>query len=352
MVLLVVTTSCEHETRFLSDQERLQKRLEDFATGKPNLAVSAAIIKNGEVHTAVVNGSHDTRAFGEAPLFAAGSTTKMFTAALIIQWADEHKIPLDSKVSDFLSLVGGFSPDITIRHLLTHTSGLSEYVTEGYLGFILENPNHRFSSTELLQYVPESPLKPDGVFRYANTNYLLLGMLLEKWSGQNLGTLLKDKVFDPISMDQTTFSPFGPIQGPFQHFWADIDGDGNPEDLTSLGFVPDALLSGAWSAGGIVSSPEDMVMFLRALFNDQLLNKTQLKAMQEFAEVIPGQYGYGMGLQKIMIDGQEWLGHDGSLLHYTMAYYHPGTDAYVVIMANLEDYNYDSLLIEIAGIFQ
>ncbi len=351
IALLCITSGCEKDVIVLSSQDRLQGRLDDFVASKPQLAISAAIIKNGQLSTAVSGQSFDHDSFDEQRLFLAASTTKMFIAALTIKYAAVNQISLDDKIADYLSLDDRFSEDISIRQLLTHTSGLEDYVTGEYLGTVLNNPGHVFSSEELINFVPKTTLLPGESFQYSNTNYLLLGLLLENWTEKNLHALLRQDIFDPLNLSSTSLLPYEAANGPIEHLWTDIDEDGNLDDLTELGFTTDALLSGAWASGGIVSTPGDMVRFLKGLMEGAVINESQLQSMQQFTEIIPGQYAYGLGLQKITSDGEEWIGHDGSLLHYTMTFYHPATDAYVAIMANQEEHDFDSLLLEIADIF-
>jgi D-alanyl-D-alanine carboxypeptidase len=350
--LLSLFTNCDEKVTILDSQQRLQRRLDDFAEGKANLAISAAIIKDDQLYTAVSGQSYDNTTFDDQRLFLAGSTTKMFVAPLVIKWSDEHEIALDAKVNNFLSLDDRFSGDITVRHLLNHTSGLADYVNDEYLGTILENPTHIFTPNELMTFVPDSDLQPGQEFQYANTNYLLLGMLLEEWSGKKLAELLREEILNPINTTNTSFFPFEALSGNLEHLWSDIDEDGEVDNLTEMGFTPEALLSGAWASGGLVSTPTDMVYLLKGILSGSILNDSQVESMKAFNEIIPAQYAYGMGLQKVNYGGEEWIGHDGSLLHYTMLFYHPSTDSYVAIMANQDEYDYDNLMIEIADIFQ
>jgi D-alanyl-D-alanine carboxypeptidase len=351
IALLCITTSCEKEVIVLSSEERLQASLDDFAASKPQLAISAAIIKNGQLSTAVAGQSFDNDSFDDQRLFLAASTTKMFIAALTIKYAAINQISLDDKIADYLLLDERFSEDISIRQLLTHASGLEDFVTGEYLETVLTNPTHVFVTEELLSFVPETSLLPGETFHYSNTNYLLLGLLLENWTEKSLHRLLREDIFDPLNLSSTSLPPYESVNGTIEHLWTDIDDDGNPDDLTELGFTNEALLSGAWASGGIVSTPSDMVRFLRGLLEGDIINESQLQLMQQFAAIIPDQYAYGTGLQKITADGEEWIGHDGSLLHYTMTFYHPATDAYVAIMANQEEHDFDSLLLEIADLF-
>lgn len=352
IALLCLTASCEKEIIVLSSEERLQAKLNDFVASRPQLAISAAIIKNGSLSTAVAGQSFDQASFDDQRLFLAASTTKMFIAALTLKYAAEKQIALEDKIADFISLDDRFSEDLSIRHLLTHSSGLEDFVTGAYLETVLSNPTHVFASEELLSFVPETTLLPGAVFQYSNTNYLLLGLLLENWTEKSLHALLRQDIFDPLNLSSTSLPPYESVSGALEHLWTDIDEDGHPDDLTGLGFTTEALLSGAWASGGIVSTPSDMVRFLRGLLEGDLINESELQSMQQFAEIIPDQYAYGMGLQKLTADGEEWIGHDGGLLHYTMTFYHPATNAYVAIMANQEEHDFDALLLEIADIFQ
>jgi D-alanyl-D-alanine carboxypeptidase len=351
IVLLFVALGCEEKVFVLTTSERLKQRLDRFAESKPDLAISAAIIKNGELSTAVSGQSFDNSSFDDKRIFLAASTTKMFAAALTVKYTDENQISLDTKISNFLQLDDRFSDGITIRNLLNHSSGLEDYLTDEYLAAVINNPQHIFTPAELMYFVPETTTLPGNGFFYSNTNYLLLGMLLEEWSGESLNVLLRNEIFDAVGSPNTSLYPFEPVQGTMEHLWTDVDGDGVIDDLTALGFTPESLLSGAWASGGILSTPTDMVTFLKELFEGDILNDNQLQALQQFTEIIPDQYSYGMGLQKINYNQEAWIGHDGSLIHYTMAFYHPATGSCVAIMANQDGFDYEALMLEVIDIF-
>ncbi|MFE3451316.1 serine hydrolase domain-containing protein [Nonomuraea sp. NPDC059194] len=255
--------------------------------------------------------------------FRIGSTTKAFTAAVVLQLVAEGKLSLDDTVEQWLpGLVAGNGYDgrkITIRHLLNHTSGIFNYGNDPGLftkGMGDAWYEHRYDS-----YTPEQLVKiglsnppyfpPGGGFGYSNTNYFLAAMIVEKATGRTYGEELTRRIFRPLGLTGT-YLPGGEakIRGPHPvHYSTLFSAEPDPEihDVTEMN------QSFAWAAGGIVSTTGDLQRFFGALLGGRLLPPAEQREM--FTTVatkggppwIPNtRYGLGIFSQELPCGGTVW----------------------------------------------
>lgn len=263
--------------------------------------------------------------------FRAGSITKSFVATVVLQLAAEGRLGLDDPLSRWLPGQLPNGDAITLRQLLSHTSGLAEYtgdprVNEPFAG----DPGYRWQPSALAGIAATIPpaAAPGAKWAYANTNYLLLGLVVERVTGRSLRRVLHDRILAPLRLKGTSF-PAGPRIGG-RHVHGYIPQGGRLLDVT--GYSP----SSAWAAGALVSTTRDLATFYRALLGGRLLPAAQLKAMRTVAPVARlGRGGYGLGLLRLRLScGTAW-GHDGELLgNSTFAVASPGGRRQAVVVLN------------------
>ncbi|MBN8709557.1 MAG: beta-lactamase family protein [Verrucomicrobia bacterium] len=257
--------------------------------------------------------------------FEIASITKAVTAATILVLAEEGKLTLDTPIGKLLpaKTVQGFDGSLTIRQLLSHTSGLLHYWTDGardregnnaFLRSFLADPGHNWTPDEILSYAREIPSRRPGRFHYSDTNFVLLGLLIEHVTGQPLHTVYREKIFRPLGMDSTWLTYHESRRGaPQSHRYE------GSEDLTD---VP--RQSADWAGGGLVSTARDLERFLRGLADGKLFrNPETLQAMLTFVPTGEQDISYGLGLYRVKLDGGlgEVWGHDGH--GNSFAYYWP-----------------------------
>ncbi len=271
--------------------------------------------------------------------FEIGSNTKMFTAVLLVQLTEQEVLTFADHLAKWLPEWAAKIPNgnkITLRHLATHTSGIRDYADD-IIGAGVKNDmtmHKHYTPAELVRYALDNG-KPDfapgekGKWKYCNTGYILLGMVLEKASGKRYGDLLRERIFAPLKLKATTFP------------------DSVPEDKTLVpGFVswPGGKnttkwnLSQGWAAGGIISTTRDLRTFLRTLANGKLFkNPSSLLTMANFVEnnevrKHTGAQGYGIGLIEY---GNGVWGHGGQTLGYESGMmFVPGTDITMIALTN------------------
>jgi D-alanyl-D-alanine carboxypeptidase len=187
------------------------------------------------------------------------------------------------------------------------------------------------------------PLFPPGTrFAYSNTNYILLGLLVERVSGHRLAAQLQQRILRPLGLNDTELPDTQRIRGPHLHGYAPLDRAWLPSDgPAGLVDVTQTNPSWPWAAGAMISSAADLARFYQALLGGRLLDPNLLKAMQTTVDASqqfgPGA-GYGLGLMRLQLAGgvQIW-GHGGTIPGYTtMAFSTPDATRQLVLTHNLQ----------------
>lgn len=240
--------------------------------------------------------------------FRIGSITKTFVAALVLRLAEDGKLRLDDPVERWLpGLIPGGGA-ITVRHLLSHTAGLFDYVEDAR---VLRDPERRWRPRELISIAiahPPERSPPGRSFAYSSTNYLVLGLIAEKAGGAPLGRQLRERLFVPLGLRRTSFVP-GEIRGRHVH------GHRPP---SHQGIVTGAPVDTSeepawwtWAAGGIVSTADDVQRFFAALLRGGVLGQALLREMETL--VPAGRLRYGLGIATFPTPcGPAW-GHTGNV---------------------------------------
>ncbi len=255
--------------------------------------------------------------------FQIGSNTKMMTAVVLLQLVEEGQVGIDDPLSEHLHEIAARLPHgsaMTLRHLLQHTSGVFSYTDDAPDGTpgLMEGATtsrdalvRQIEPAEMVDYVVEhgqpgfSP-GAEGAWSYSNTGYILLGMIIEKIEGQPISKSFKSRIFGPLDMDQTylwnsTPRPVFELPRSF---------------LSGTGYeTTDWNMSQGWSAGAVISTPDDMHVFVEALISGQLFNSPEtLNEMKATVRTTnPSLLGYGLGLA---LKREGFWGHGGQTLGF------------------------------------
>jgi D-alanyl-D-alanine carboxypeptidase len=254
---------------------------------------------------------------GRVPLraddrFRIGSITKTFVAAVVLQLVGEHRLALGDTVERWLP---GLVPDggrITVRQLLAHTSGLADYADDAdFVRRTVAQPRRRWKPRELVGVaLAEGPVgRPGERFAYASTNYVLLGMVVERASGTSLGRELRRRIFAPLGLEDTSFAPDLRNSRRYAHGYAPSEHDGIVGSLATARDRSTVNTSWAWAAGSVVSTASDLSRFLGAVLHGRLLPPRLLQLMRP----APGSR-YGLGLAAFRTPCGTAIGHTGALL--------------------------------------
>jgi D-alanyl-D-alanine carboxypeptidase len=258
-----------------------------------------------------------------------GSVTKTFTVTGVLQLADQHKVGLDDPVTKY---IGGVphGDAITLRELARMQSGLANFTDNPqFQEAFFADPRHPFSPQELLGYAFSQPttFAPGQSFQYCNTNTILLGLVVEKVSGQSLPDYIRDHILAPLGMSQTSFPTTNAFADPHAQGYTNQTADG--KETTATDWDP----TWAWAAGAMISTLHDMHIWAPALATGKLLTpQMQEQRLQTVSALgLPPPDGYGLGI--FNLDG--WIGHNGSLPGYqSVVVYQPDTHQTLVILSN------------------
>ncbi|MBD2099394.1 serine hydrolase [Leptolyngbya sp. FACHB-261] len=266
------------------------------------------------------------------------SITKTFVATVVLQLVQEGKLRLDDPINRWLPtpLVNDlpYGHQITIRQLLNHTSGIHDYTDPDTVFGKNLVPNSRKSWQPQNLLTPIKGLNPYfapgtvGKWRYSNSNYILLGLVVEAITSSTLETEIRRRVLEPLKLGDTFFGNAEVIPGRLARGYWDIEQQGGPTDLS------DVNLSAYWASGAMVSTAADLVRFTEALFGGELLKPDLLAQMTTFVDTHEGG-GYGLGVSAIDTPwGKAW-GHAGSLFGYeALMLYLPDRRVTAVVLLN------------------
>ncbi len=255
--------------------------------------------------------------------FRIGSVSKTFTSVVLLQLVDEGKVDLDTAVNRYLP---GLLPDdrITVRHLLSHRSGLSDYTNAMFEhtvpGFEAVR-NRVFSYQELVNLSLAEPRtnEPGAAYAYSNTNFVVLGMLIEKATGHGVAKEYERRIFKPLKLRNTSYvHPGTQIRGLHAHGYLHPDEAGAP-----LVDSTEQTVSWAQSAGAVISNPADLNTFTSALLGGRLLPARLLDAMLTATPTdATNTRFYGLGLRRYDLScGTSVYGHTGTVQgFYTYAF--------------------------------
>ncbi|WP_329403585.1 serine hydrolase domain-containing protein [Streptomyces melanogenes] len=258
-----------------------------------------------------------------------GSVTKTFTATAVLELVDDGKVGLDDPISKYFKGVPN-GHRIAVRDLLDMRSGLFSYsADDAFIKAFLTNPDRPFTPKELLAYAFKHPnqFPPGSKFQYCNTNYILLGLLVEKMTGRSLRDVIEHRILRPSHLDDTLFPKAAEFPRPHAHGYTNQTLTGKVTDSTH--WNP----SWAWAAGSMISDLHDLKHWAKDLATGTLLSpEAQAERLKVLPTGIPGA-GYGLGIFNI----QGWTGHNGSLPGYeTLVLYLPEQKATLVALLNTD----------------
>ncbi len=267
-------------------------------------------------------------------LLRIGSITKSFTATLILILCDEGAIKLDNKLDNYYPEFPN-SDKFTVRQLLMHTSGIVSWDENDSIRNEIYNGNSNWTIDKLIGWASQQEFhfEPGTGFHYSNIGYFLLGKIIEQSSGSTVDLLMEEKICAPLNLKHT-FMPVSPHpSGETIHGY---DGSsGNVEDMTGTPQADAINFELAWTAGAMLSTLEDLSVWIRAISNGDLLSDSlhyeQMPILMPPTEQLPYWSGYGMGINQTGV----WLSHNGAISGYicNMTYY-PEEDASIVTFFN------------------
>jgi D-alanyl-D-alanine carboxypeptidase len=271
---------------------------------------SAAIVACGQVVWAGVSGVTEVRSrhsVSNRTLFVVASTTKTVTAAMIMQQVQAGRLSLDAPVARFYPKLPNASR-ITVRMLLNMTSGLPEYLDSPRISSIIaKDPEHQWTRDEVLADLGSPQFAPGTQFKYTDTNYIVLGGILEQVTGRSVESDFSRRIAKPAGMSSSSFTPTRGGTRRMAHPYARSAG-GTLSDLWIHGHgLSDDNWSPVWTDGGLASNAADLARFGDALMGGKLVRPATASEMAS-----TGSNNYGLGMLGQSYDGRWWVGHNGA----------------------------------------
>jgi CubicO group peptidase (beta-lactamase class C family) len=295
--------------------EALQADLEAFDAGSPGAILVVTSPDFGPfAGSAGWSVEHAEVAMQPDDLFGIASITKSFTAAVVLELRDEGKLSLDSTLAEVCpSCPFG---DKTIEQLLRHRSGITDVIRP-----LIENHptevGRPYTPQELLEGAEDTG---NDDYLYSNTNYLLLGLVVEDVTGSTWEAEVRARLLDPLGLENTYLPTVEEVPEVAHGFYG-------PLDVTAAEAVHPSI---GWSAGSMISSAQDVATWLRLLLEGEAVSAQVLAAMTES----DGTYGRGLKVKDSLLGPATKIGHDGLSEYTSEAYCVLEVGACVVAMAN------------------
>lgn len=264
----------------------------------------------------------------DSTVFEIGSISKQFVAAATMMLVEEDRIGLDDPIHEYLFDLPSEWLAVTVRQLLTHTSGIPDYEEiRSYDAY-----RYRFTPEEIIRIAHSRPMdfEPGTGWYYSNTGYFLLSLIVERVEGRPLGGVLQSRIFEPLGMTQTRMAdPEDIIPHRASGYWVDRMGvELRNRDATQT--------SSTLGAGGLLSSVHDMAKWDEALYGDELLSEASKTAMWTPAVLPNGEdTGYGFGWSVVEYRGHPAVGHNGQVAGFVASFVRlPEAEMAIIVFAN------------------
>lgn len=322
--------------------EALQNAIDAERVRYRGRGVSAAVLIDDQPMWMGVSGtSYGTTPLTRDDLSAIGSITKNVMAALTLALAEEGRLSPDDPIHKWLKPMPKVDGAITVRQLLNHTSGLYQYFeNEEIWNEMHRDPARRWGAQDVLLYLKEPYFKAGQGFRYSNTNYTVLGIIIEKVTGARLSVELRKRFWQPLGIEQVFLYTEEEPDMPLAHVWGSWKDGESERDLSNEPRM--AHESIICPSGGLFMTAGALASWCHALFGGKVISQASLREMMQFVRTpngqVPNTTGYGLGLQAFsgrLVGHQRAYGHSGASIG-TIAYmvYLPDLRASVAAMTN------------------
>lgn len=268
--------------------------------------------------------------------YKIGSITKMFTSVVIFQLMEEKKLMPDAKLSQFFPNIKN-ADSITITNLLNHTSGLYNYTNDSIFGSYVTAFQPRKAMLKRIEAY-EPAFSPGSTADYSNTNYLLLGYIIEDILKKPYKDVVEERIVKKLGLKNTYY--FGKINPrrneAYSYHFNGTEWERHEEWNESA----------AGAAGAMQSTPTDLTKFIRALFEGKLVKKASLDEMLKF------DYGFGKGIFSFPFGERRFYGHNGGIENFTSSLgYYPKDGLAIALNVNGDNYDGNEIMIGILSIY-
>ena len=313
LILLTLSTCTDNRPLEVQLQSVLEKGLNRYGVK----GVTAAVIGPGQKTWLGIAGiSHENVPVAPEMVSAIGSITKNVVATLTLKLAEDGVLSLEDPLSSWLPEYPNVDSNITIRQLLNHTSGIYMFWSNQKIWDDMKKDRSKiWTPEEVLSYIDKPYFQPGQGFRYSNTNYLLMAMIIEKATGRTLAEELRRRFWKPLDLKDTWLPVQEKIPVNQIHIWGDNwNNDGSFIDMT---FLPrNAHDSICLGSGSMFMTADNLARWGHELFEGRILSSDLMKQMLEFVDSGRGgnmeAYGLGVQIFRSKITGvKNNIGHAG-----------------------------------------
>jgi len=320
-----------------SGQGKLQKILFPYKDSLKSYGISALVAKGNLVEQACIGFAYPNHPLQKDQAFGIGSITKTFVATIILKLQEEKLLNINDHIGKYIDPQNKFiDTSITIRQLLNHSSGIKDYSNPSFINTYLVNNKLVLSDRDILDQIDAVDFPKGTKHEYCNTNYFLLGLIIEKVTDRPVVDVIRDKIIIPYHLSNTYSYLDKEIKGlthPMQ----------NGNDLKEMISYHTISIQGK-GVGQIASSTHDLYTFFKLLFVEKkILNQQSLDQMLSFE---PGEdEEYGLGIFRTRADGKDLINHTGRTISYrSRAYYVPQDNVILVTLTNNMDDEYSGAI--------
>lgn len=302
--------------------DAVQRGLERLVAARGGPPGAIATLHRGGQTTVLRAGRADVKRRGRPSAsdhMRIASVAKAFSGAVALHLVQEGQLGLDDTIGQRLPSLPAAWASVTVRQMLSHTSGLPDYTqSKGFARQAETKPHGFVAPTRIVDWVRKDDLvfSPGSKYEYSNTDNIVVGLIAERVTGQSYGDLLSTLVFAPASLTQTTFPTRRiSLPRPYIHGYAATPGQA-PQDVTTL-LSP----SGAWASGAIVSTPADLGAFMRAYLGLKFFGAAQQREQLQFVRGSssppgPGTNSAGLAIFRYRTRCGTVYGHTGNFPGY------------------------------------
>ncbi|MFD3680452.1 serine hydrolase domain-containing protein [Streptomyces sp. NPDC058613] len=301
----------------------LQQELRDLVATPGGPPGVIAVLQDGdrtEVYRAGVADLESGRPPKAGDHMRIASVAKAFSGAVALRLVDRGRLRLDSTIGEVLPGQPAAWHRVTLRQLLNHTSGLPDYSgSQDFIDVISADPRHRFDSRRLLEFVADEDLafRPGSRYQYSNSDNIAVALMAEAVTGHRYEGLLRELVYEPLGLERTSLPQGYRLPDPFLHGYQ-VAPPAEPVDVSEA-----VSASGAWAAGGIVSTPKDLTKFIRGYAGGKLVsNRTREQQFTFIPGALsqppgPGRNEAGLAIYRYTTRCGVVYGHTGNTAGYT-----------------------------------
>ena len=303
-------------------------------------SLSAAIqLPNDAVWSGASGISSEVPAVDAAPdfVYGIGSVTKTVTAACVLQLADDGALNLDDSLHQWLDTFLFINPNITIRQLLRHESGIYDVVTSPtFQPQMGANPQVIWRLEDVIRVFIRAPLfQPGARWSYSNTNYLLLGLIIEAATGKPYHQVFRERFIDRLGLSSFAMAPFETVSPQIAHLWFDLTGDGVLDDAHQAFFGWDSFDSATGPAGSYYATPADLTKWMRAFASGAFHSAAMMDEVKPpVRPAFRAGPRYGLGLMERKFLSLTAYGHGGDSGYAASSFYFPEKDISISVATN------------------